>query len=580
MNQFYSSLVIGRRFPGVHPVYRPRYNKEFFKRLNANIKHLESHVEHRVKNPKEILDNIHLKTLKDDAAKLIKLKDRLAKNEKDLGGSGDNNPLIEVIEQLEAIEERVMPIAIAIPNRSSKLVPESDTVIQQIESDFADRENLTKVLNHTKLSYINSCYSKSVVGPNSHYYTGIGAKLQYGLADFFTAELEAKDFIQTSGMCLTKSAVVEAANSKDLKNYMNDPCRILPNKHQYTTLHLVEASREALVSFISMLEPKVADNPLKLMTTGTGYREGSLWFDSDDKRVTQFQTLHALQLTSSIEPHSVKEFHVMRDLVWGLYLKLSLPSRLVHCSLDSLISNEYDAYRIDIWLPSRQQWIPTGRVSHYLDYITVRTGMKRGHIIDSTVYDGQALFAAIIENHQTSTGRFIIPSVIKEHMVNLTDSETASYFRDVVSSPPVSMDPISVSNVGGVLSNYEQRRHLVKKNYAFGHSEKAKRHHREHINRAKRACIITITLVALYIDWPEFYIQFVPDRLKKFYHDKIFRPSRRVWWWITYPQGLELPEDLPYDKLDKSDYDLTEAQRKKKFWKRFEIDSTSEETGK
>lgn len=65
MNKFYSSLVInGNRFPDIHQVFKPRYNKEFFKRLSANVDILDTHIKKRIKN----FDyNYDLKNLKNDS---------------------------------------------------------------------------------------------------------------------------------------------------------------------------------------------------------------------------------------------------------------------------------------------------------------------------------------------------------------------------------------------------------------------------------------------------------------------------------------------------------------------------------
>lgn len=547
MKQFYSSLIINsKHFPGVHQVFKPRFNKEFFKRITANIAQLETQIKGRCKYLDPLLDSKHLKELKENAKKLVSLRARLEKTYQDDAKCED------ILAQLVAIEDRIMPTVTRLPNRSSKLVPPDDVVIEEVTSDFMTKQRLAKVLSHRKLSYINQCYVKSVVGPNSHYYFGIGAKLQDAISNYFATNLERENFIPVSGLCLTKSAVVEATNSND-KQYDRDPARILTADHEYITLHLTESSREALVGLLTTLGPITSNNPVRLMTQGAAYRLGSNWFDGDDQRITQFETLNTLTLNSSIEQYSMKEYLATKDIIWASYKKLELPARLVQCSLRNMSLNEYDSHRIDVWLPSRQEWLQVARISHYLDHITVRVGMKRGHLIDSSVFDGQILFASIIENRQTSNGKFLIPDVLKHHTLHLSEDESANYFaHETTSATPVR-----------VMHNHEQRRYLTKKNYEFGHSRKGHEITRNQtFFRLERIAAAFAVLIYILIDWDEIWYDYLPDGLRAFLYDYMYRPARRVWWYLVYEEG-RVPPDVPYEKLDRREYERTMWDRKK-----------------
>lgn len=564
MSTFYSSLIInGRKFPHVHQIFKPRYNKEYFKRISANIEQVEKHLKTRCKNTESITANYSLKNLQSDSHKLIKLKTALEQVEKDGIEELDHESKFKSIKsQIEALEDRLMPLVVSLPNRTSKHVPPQEVVLDQIESKFKPKEKLSKLLSHIKLSYINNCYSKSVIGPNSHYYFGIGAKLQYGLDEFFAKELERKNFIPVSGLCSIKSGVVEAANSRDVKEFATDPCRILTDDHKYTTGHVVEASRESLVGFLTTLGHRSSNEPLRLMSSGASYRLGVNWFDSDDKKVAQFQSIHALIQCPSIEQYSMVEYNKFRDTIWNFYQKLGLPARLVHCSLEGMFSNEYDAHRIDLWLPSRQEWIQASRVSHYLDFITVRAGMKRGHIIDSTIYDGQALTAAIIENNQTSTGKFMIPPALESHLLDLTESEKEAYLPKMTQVSDTSCDELSTNYP---LSNYEQRRYLVRKSYVLGHSQRARKIGRNYLGSMVKIFFLFLATSFCLFDWEEIWISYIPMWFKALSYDYVYRPPRRLYWKIIYAKGVEKPKDLSFAELDLSDYekDMYERRREK-----------------
>lgn len=544
MNKFFSSLVISsKNFPNTHQVFRPRYNKEFFKRLTKNIDQLEFHVKSRCPAT-STLSRDKLGVIKDESQRYVKLKDQLEKINKDV----EPSKYSEVLNELDDIQERIMPYVIDIPNRFSQNTPRTDTIIDQVESDFLKDQNLTKVLNFTKLSYINRCYSKSVIGPNSHYYTGIGAKLQLGLEDYFHDQLEKNKFIPLSGNCLAKSALVEACHSKEEKDFKTDQCRVLSDKPDPTTFHMVEASRESLVGFLTSLGHIVSDEPVRFMTSGASYRSGTKWFDPDTKKATQFQTIHALVWNSSIQQYSVKEYDRVMNLIWDIYKPLDLPIRLIHCSLKSMFPNEYDAHRIEIWLPSQKSWITTARISHFIDYISIRACIKRGHLIDSTIFDGQALGSAIVENRQTWNGKFIIPSVLHKHMPYLTDDERSSYIDNRCQSDNqnngISIKPQS-------MTNFEQRRYLVKRTALFGHSKRVEKN--SFRRKVRYVMLFGIIHVFVFMDWDEIYNNMTPTWFQRLTYDYMFRPVRRIYRTWVY-EGVEPPPDLSYDETDRSKY--------------------------
>lgn len=551
MSQFYSSLFVGHKFPLAHQVIKPRYNKHFFKKLSKNLDKSEHLIQKRAKGS-HLLTSDSLRTLVNGSKELLELKET---TENQISDDESNQEQTALKVRLDELERRLMPIALAIPNRWSKDVPDNDLVIDNIKSDFLSKQNLFKTLSHTKLSYINNCYSKSVVGPNSHYYYQIGAKLQHGLSEHFMNQLEKKSFIPISGACLARSAIIEASNTNDHKDWSRDPGRVVAARELPTTIHITEASRESLVAFLTTLGHRSNDEPLKIVTNGANYRQGSAWFDSDSSKISQYQTVHAMIQSSSIETYSKQHYSEFRDDLWNLYKDLGLPFRFVHCSLDSMYNNEYDAYRIDVWLPSKQGWIQASRITHYLDYITVRSGMKRGHLMDSTVLDGQAIVAAIIENRQTSDGTFSIPSILQKSMPHLSRDELARYFN-------ISGQPYEGTRSRRHLTNFEQRRHLVKKNYYFSHSRKAWR-----ISSMRVDTLVTAYLLALYValvDWTEVWRSRVPRRMQRVIYDFIFRPGRRFLWLIFFHDTYE--DDLPWDQIDKEWYDMPRQKLLKKIY--------------
>lgn len=556
MNSFFSSLTVNtKKISDVHQIFKPRYNKEYFKRLVKNSHGIEATIEKRCRSSPLIASNYQkFSEVQFDSRKIIELKNEYEKLDKRTDPESSSKKR-NIQQKIEDLEDSLHRVVINLPNRYSKTTPDQDLVIDEVKSSFSQKQNLFKVLSHKKLSFINNCYSKSVIGPNSHYYFGIGAKLQHGLNDYFYSGLERENFIPTSGICLAKTPVVEATNHKESKDFSRDPCKVLDEQDSLINLHLVEASRESLIGFLATTELSPKNESIRLMTCGSAYRIGSDWFDTDQRSVTQFQTVHALCQTPSIEQYSMKEYNIIKNIIWSLYRDMGIPCRLVNCSLDSMLPHEYESAKVEVWLPSIHNWIPVSRISHYLDYVTIRVGSKRGHIIDSTVYDSQALVASIIENNQTNTGKFLIPEVLKNHMLCLTSQEELDYF-----GPPTDCNKPGKSQV---LSNYEQRRYLVKRSYTFSHSQKAMHPKRSTWQKIVYGPFVIIIVIFGVFDLEEIYINLVPRPVKKFFHDKIIKFFTYSWWWLSYRKGEEWPPYPLYEEIDHSREELSLPERKK-----------------
>lgn len=524
----------------------PRYNIEYFKRLVKNISHIKN-----ILTSRQIEDPIFKEVYRDDfidgCQKIQKLKRDLSKSiSKAEDGTCVNEIEIENLsKEIKILEDKLFPIVSLLPNRVSPNTTEKNIIIEDLKPSAID-PTLVKYLNNIKLCYINNCYSKSVVGPNSHYYTGIGFKLQNAMQEYFLTNFLKKDYELFSGLSLIKSNCIFAANSCDQKNYANDACRILSSSPEISGIHLSETSRETLFAYSSLLQLGSTNEPKRLVAAGSSYRLGIDEFDSDNTKVAQYETVKTLSLCPSLSRISSKEFADTSEYIWSIYKDLNLPTRFVQCSNKELYDSEYEARRIDIWLPTRKRWFQVSRTALHTDYFTIRAGMKRGHVVDTTVYDGEILFAGIVENNQTSRGKFICPNILGEHFIGLSRQEQEEYLPYDKSEPVVLMsgytEPISK------LINVIQKRNLTKKGPSdpiLGHSLRVKKNAGQEIY-AKRVIVFSLFwFVYFNYDLEYLWHSYVPRFIRKFCYEKVHRYlTWPVYNWVIYPKDTR-PKVFP-----------------------------------
>ncbi|KAI1301956.1 Serine--tRNA ligase [Halotydeus destructor] len=311
------------------------------------------------------------------------------------------------------LEEKVMPTALQLPNGLKANVPLPGDEIIVREKKKQPKKSF-KMLDHVKLSYINESVYSSIVGPDSVYYLGQPAKLHIGVLRSFENILRRNNFVDVTGLDFVKSAVVEAArNRTGERDYQSDPFRIDRGYDGHSLsqqLHLVgESSLEGLCSALSRLMPRRKSPLTRLTSTGTQY-------DVEKKTIRQLNTIQTVSAVNSMH-EADKEFQDLLETFWAAYGNLSIPFRIVMCNSAELKSSECSAYKIEVWLPSQQDWLLASRISHFSDYLPRRFAMSGIHLVGSTIVSYRNIISSIIENNQTVEGKIDNPKSLQDFVL-------------------------------------------------------------------------------------------------------------------------------------------------------------------
>ena len=320
----------------------------------------------------------------------------------------------ELQSQVWPLEEEIMPQILSLPNVLSKEVPVPTEEVVLRSKNRRTTKKLFKMLDHVKLSYINESVYGSIAGPSSVYYVGQMAKLHILATKSIVSILRRNNFIDVTGLDFIKSAVIEASNSKNERHYRLDPLRIDRGSDSGVSsnqqMHLVgNASLEALcTTLIKLLPsastssselPKAMKKP-RLFSSGCNYQ-------SNASLPRQYHTVQGLSLVFGVD-EAVSEMNDLLDVLWSFYEQFDVACRVIKCNSSQLADNEYEANVIEVWMPSRGDFVPAGRISNYTDYLPNRLGKKNSFFVGCSL-DIDQLISILVENYQDENGKIVLP---------------------------------------------------------------------------------------------------------------------------------------------------------------------------
>ncbi|RWS16917.1 serine-tRNA ligase-like protein [Dinothrombium tinctorium] len=313
-----------------------------------------------------------------------------------------------VTDLMWAIEDKIMPLILRLPNAISVDVPVDGSRVVRCVSPKT--ENRFKLLDYRKLAYINQTMFSSIIGPNSNYLHDEGAEIHQALINHFAKLLRKERFLDFSGLDFVKTAIVEACNDISIRNYKQDSLMIKEGfkvKSQQK-LHLVgDAALESKLAFLIKYHSS-NKLPVRLFSIGAEY----------DQSLKQVNTIHCLSAVENNAEKSEIEMKLILDTLWEGYVNLKLPCRMVNCQHLLLHDHEYLRYIIELNFPSTNTWKIVARISHYGHYLSNRLGLEKVHLIDASAIDTTVVLASIMENNQLDDGKFKIPECIQSERTN------------------------------------------------------------------------------------------------------------------------------------------------------------------
>lgn len=185
---------------------------------------------------------------------------------------------------------------------------------------------------------------------------------------------------------------------------------------------LVNLYRNALLS--------ESDLPIKLTTNTNCFRNESVGAGVESKgllRLYQFCKTEIVVICK--EEDSEKTLQDMCEVAENILKKLNLPYRKILLANNDIGFAAAKTYDLEVWIPSENKYREISSISNTLDFQS-RRGMIRWktnvfdkaekskyvHLLNGSSLAIDRLFAAVVENYQTSEGAIEIPKALQKYL--------------------------------------------------------------------------------------------------------------------------------------------------------------------
>jgi seryl-tRNA synthetase len=341
-----------------------------------------------------------LEELKKKSEEIKKVEAELREAEKEL---------VLRLEVLPNLPEEDVPAGGKENNEDIKVVGEKPTFDYEIKDHVQLAEELG-LLDLERASKIS--------GSNFSMYTGIGARLEWALINFFIDEhiKAGYEMIIPPNLVVRESAYTTGQLPKfeeDVYWTKDGLCLIPTAETVLTNIYRDE-----------ILEEKTL--PQKFFAYTPCYRKEAGSYRANEKgliRMHQFNKVEMYQFTT--EEKSEEALEELREKAESLVEKLGLHYKTVKLAAGDCSGAAAKTYDVEVWIPTIEQYYEVSSISNVRDYQARRGNMRyRGedgeirylHTLNASGLATSRLMVAILETYQQKDGSIVVPKVLRKYM--------------------------------------------------------------------------------------------------------------------------------------------------------------------
>ena len=339
----------------------------------------------------------------------------------------DKNNLVHKEYDLRAVETEYNELMLWVPNFPDPSVPEGES-----DADNVEIRTLGKIPDFKKIGgrrYLEIMQDGDMVdlergvkvsGFRGYFLKNDGAKLSFALWQY------VYDFLVKKGFT---PMIVPAVVKKD--NFIGTGWFPQAEEDVYKTQDETYLSGTAEVAVMGYHKDEILreeELPKKFVAFSPCYRREAGSYGRDQKglfRVHEFFKIEQVILCKADHQESVNWHEELTRNSEEIMQALKIPYRVViNCAAD-LGLGQVKKYDIEGWIPSEGKYRETHSSSYFHDFQTRRLNIrykdsedkiKFAHSLNNTAIATPRILEALLENHQTSDGKFEIPEVLRKYM--------------------------------------------------------------------------------------------------------------------------------------------------------------------
>lgn len=406
---------------------REEVEEGLLKRLNKEDLHLDEII-NLYEQKKEVLKEYESKRAQQNS-----FNDKMAKVDK---GSDEFKTLLSELKSLATevkelegkvnqIEEELKGLIEVLPNVPDKdLVAGGKEANQVIKTVGEKPEFKFEIKDHVELGNTLHLFdferASKLSGNNFAMYTGIGARLEWALINYFVDE-HIKDGYE---MILPPHIVGEISgySAGQLPKFKDD-VYWLKDENQF----LIPTSETSLTNLFRDEVLDEQDLPKKFFSYTPCYRREAGSYRANEKgliRVHQFNKVEMYQFTT--KEGSEKAFEELVGKAEKIVEGLGLHYRVSKLAAGDCSAGAAKTYDVEVWMPAIGQYYEVSSISNVREYQSRRGNMRYrpsngGKIeylstLNASGLATSRLMVALVETYQQEDGSIVVPEVLRKYI--------------------------------------------------------------------------------------------------------------------------------------------------------------------
>lgn len=322
------------------------------------------------------------------------------------------------------LETRLQQVLYTIPNVPYLEVPEGATANDNVvvKQGGTSTSLPTDALPHWELAkkyhLIDFDLGVKITGAGFPVYTGMGARLQRALINFFLDEARKSGYTE-----IVPPTVVNADSGYGTGQ--------LPDKEgqmyhcETDDLYLIPTAEVPVTNIYRNVILDEKDLPIKNCAYTQCFRREAGSYGKDVRGLNRLHEFSKIELVRIDTPQHSRESHQeMLDHVENLLIKLELPYRILRLCGGDMSFTSAICYDFEVYSEAQKRWLEVSSVSNFDTYQANRLKCRYRkddkhtelcHTLNGSALALPRIVAALLENNQTEDG-IHIPSVLQSYM--------------------------------------------------------------------------------------------------------------------------------------------------------------------
>ncbi len=380
----------------------------------------------RRKEAQTALDNMNarVKTLSKSIGALMKegKKDEAEKAKQEVADIKAKSRDTE--EAMHRAEEERRQLLYTIPNVPYDLVPEGtgaeDNLV--VKTGGHDTPLPKNALPHWELAkkynLIDFDLGVKITGAGFPVYTGMGARLQRALINFFLDEARAAGYTEIMPPTVVNQASGYGTGQLPDKEGQMYHCEV-------DDLYLIPTAEVPVTNIYRDVILSEDDLPVKNCAYTQCFRREAGSYGKDVRGLNRLHEFSKIELVRIDKPeHSAQSHQEMLDHVEGLLQKLELPYRILRLCGGDMSFTAAICYDFEVYSEAQKRWLEVSSVSNFDTYQANRLQCRyRGkdkkiqlcHTLNGSALALPRIVAALLEDFQTEDG-IRVPKALQPYM--------------------------------------------------------------------------------------------------------------------------------------------------------------------